>query len=66
MINIYLFDILCAFSWNKKEVARMYGVENFQNSLQMYVYTHCGIPEVHNKYYNIQVYEVVKKLVVDK
>jgi len=36
----------------------MYGVENFQNSLQMY--THCGIPEVHNKYYNIQVYEVVK------
>jgi len=44
----------------------MYGVENFQNSLQMYVYTHCGIPEVHNKYYNIQVYEVVKKLVVDK
>jgi len=58
VINIYLFNTLCAFSWNKKEMARMYGVENFQNSLQMY--THCGIPEVHNKYYNIQVYEVVK------
>ena len=38
MINIYLFNVLYAFSWNKKEVARMYGVENSQNSLHMYTH----------------------------
>jgi hypothetical protein len=58
VINIYLFNTVCAFSGNKKEVARMYGVESFQNSLP--IYTHCGIPEVHKKCYNIQVYEIVK------
>ena len=37
----------------------MYGVESFQNSLQMYA--HFWISEVNcNIYYNIQVYEVVK------
>jgi hypothetical protein len=50
--------MLYAFSWNKKEVARMYGVESFPISLQMY--TLWDPRSSQEKYYNIKVYEVVK------
>jgi hypothetical protein len=36
VINIYVFNILCASSWNKMKrlTARMHGVESFGKSLQ--------------------------------